>query len=351
MTDVVNFTFSAGDTDYVTKLNNLIAQINAGAAALAGLNFVRIDTAAQGLNGTQKANARANMGVFGAVDAATFTQLTIAGNYATVNAISAGNAYYSVAALGQTPGVDSFDFLNDGSNAYVWNRANVPLLFGTNAIERFRIEPSGNLLPGSDNSYNLGSASRGLKEIFCDNGTINTSDARKKTPVTPLTAAEIAAAADLARNIGAFRFLASVEAKGDDARLHIGMTVQRAIEIMTDHGLEAMRYSFICHDAWDDEYIDHPAIEAADAVEARPAEYRSETYDEVVLVDGEPVTLQRTRLVEVAPAVAARPAVEAQPARRELVREAGDKYAFRVHELLLFIARGMEARIAALEGK
>jgi hypothetical protein len=39
------------------------------------------------------------------------------------------------------------------------------------------------------------------------------SDAREKTAVAPLTAAELAAAAELAREIGTFRFLAAIEAK------------------------------------------------------------------------------------------------------------------------------------------
>ena len=34
------------------------------------------------------------------------------------------------------------------SNAYCWNRANAPLLFGTNNAERARIDSSGNLLVG-----------------------------------------------------------------------------------------------------------------------------------------------------------------------------------------------------------
>jgi hypothetical protein len=79
--------------------------------------------------------------------------------------------------------------------------------------------------------------------------------------------------------------LDAVAKKGDEARSHIGLTVQRAIEIMQSHGLDPFAYGFICYDEW--------------------------TADES--------------------------------------REAGDRYGFRPDELLLFIARGIDARLSALE--
>lgn len=177
---------------------------------------------------------------------------------------------------------------------------------------------TGHTTPGADNTYNLGSAALGWKELFCDNGTINTSDARRKTEVSALSAAEINAAKQLAKEIGSFKFLAAVAEKGDAARLHIGMTVQRAIEIMESNGLNPFAYSFICHDAWDQQVIEHAAVEAKDAV-----------LDD----DGSVVE----------------PAVEAKGAWTEVTLEAGDKYSFRAHELLLFMAAGFEARLSALE--
>lgn len=184
----------------------------------------------------------------------------------------------------------------------------------------FKILGDGHWLPGADNTYNLGSASLGMKELFSDNGTINTSDARLKTDVSALNAQELAAAKRLAAEIGMFKFLAAVHKKGADARKHIGMTVQRAIEIMADCGLDPMAYGFICHDVWGDAYMDHPAEPGV-----------------VAVVDEEGNVIK--------------PAVPGKPAWREQTQVAGDKYSFRVHELLLFIAAGFEARLAALEAK
>lgn len=180
------------------------------------------------------------------------------------------------------------------------------------------------LLPTTDNTQDIGAAATGFKEIFADNGTINTSDARRKTEVSALSAAEINAAKQLAKEIGSFKFLAAIAEKGAAARLHIGMTVQRAIEIMESNGLAPFAYSFICYDAWDQQVVEHPAVEAVAAQDA------------VLDEEGNVVT----------PAVEA---VEAKDAWTEVTLEAGDKYSFRVHELLLFMAAGFEARLAALE--
>jgi hypothetical protein len=137
-------------------------------------------------------------------------------------------------------------------------------------------------------------------------GAINTSDAREKTEVTPMTVAEFAAAADLARAIGTYQWLASIADKGASARHHAGLTVQRAIQIMHDHGLDPMRYGFICYDQWD---------EQPEQWENIPAEVDD---------DGNVV----------------------REATRELVQEyrpAGDRYSFRDTELDHFLARGAAA--------
>ncbi len=120
-----------------------------------------------------------------------------------------------------------------------------------NNIERVRIEATGNTTPRADNTQTLGSASMRWSTVYAGTGSINTSDAREKTNVVKLTPNEIAAAQKIGKEIGVFKFLSSVQEKGDEARIHVGMTVQRAIEIMEDGGLEPMAYAFICYDEWD----------------------------------------------------------------------------------------------------
>lgn len=113
-------------------------------------------------------------------------------------------------------------------------------------------------IPAVDNTYNLGSAAKGWKELFCDNGIINTSDARLKTPIQYFSDKEIAASKVLAKEIGSFKFLQAVKEKGDKARTHIGVTVQRVIEVMELFGLDPMAYGFICYDEWGDAFEDGP---------------------------------------------------------------------------------------------
>lgn len=172
--------------------------------------------------------------------------------------------------------------------------------------------------PFVDNAYSFGDASHRPTVLWAASGTISTSDAREKTAVTPLTAAELAAAADLARAPGTYQWLSAVQAKGADARLHAGLTVQRAIEIMQSHGLDPMRYGFICYDTWD---------ELPEIVTSWPAQ------DAVLDDAGNVVT----------------PAVEAGSEITQEYRPAGDRYSFRHDELLLFITRGFAARVDALE--
>lgn len=200
----------------------------------------------------------------------------------------------------------------------------------TARTERLRINNIGHVLAGTDNQQTLGTAGKRWSVVYAGTGTINTSDAREKTPVSELTVNELNAAKQLAKEIGTYKWLSAAEAKGDKARLHIGMTVQRAIEIMEANDLDPMAYGFICYDEWDAMTVDHPAIEASDAVEGKDA-----------------VTDEDGNVIE--SAVEAIPAREAKDAWTEVVREAGNRYSFRMDELNMFIARGFEARLAALE--
>jgi len=152
-------------------------------------------------------------------------------------------------------------------------------------------------------------------------GTINTSDAREKTDVVSLTPAELAAAEDLSHAIGTYQWLSSISEKGaDKARHHAGLTVQQAIAIMRAHGLDPMRYGFICYDQWP---------ETPDVINTWPSQ------DAVLDDAGNVVT----------------PAVEAGSEITQAYRPAGNLYSFRTDELLLFMARGFAARLDALEAK
>lgn len=164
-----------------------------------------------------------------------------------------------------------------------------------------QVDSTGNFSPSVDNTRSCGKAALRWSVIYAGTGTINTSDAREKTAISPLTSAEIAAAIDLAKEIGTYQWLESVSTKGaNNARLHAGLTVQRAMDVMQSHGLDPFRYGFICYDQWQasNEIVDPESGEVIQA--ARPS---------------------------------------------------GDRYSFRTDELNLFLVRGLDARISALEAK
>ena len=98
------------------------------------------------------------------------------------------------------------------------------------------------------------------------------------------------------------------------------MTVQRAIEVMESFNLNPFNYGFICYDEWEQKTETMPAVEAVDAV-----------LDEA----GNIVT----------------PAVEAKPEEIKVIREAGNRYSFRMDELSMFIARGVSAKLESIEAR
>ncbi len=175
------------------------------------------------------------------------------------------------------------------------------------------------IVPSSDSYSSVGTSSTRWNTFYAVTGAINTSDAREKTPVRQMTERELAAAIDLGNEIGVYQWLSMIAEKGESgARLHIGMTVQRAIEIMLSHDVDPMRYGFVCYDSW-------PEIPEFCAV--------WETIPEVVDDFGN-VVQER---------------IEAGSEVIQQRRAAGDRYSFRQDELLAFIARGFAHRLAAME--
>jgi hypothetical protein len=205
------------------------------------------------------------------------------------------------------------------------------------------VYPCGSTGAGRDNAISLGLSANRFSVVYAATGSINTSDAREKTPVDEFTADELNAAKQLSKEIGTYQFLSAVAKKGDAARKHVGMTVQRAIEIMEANNLDPFAYGFICYDKWEEQTVDHPAVEA---VEGKGAWTETIEHEAELDENGEVIKEAWAEVIE----HEAVEAVEAKDAYTEVVQEAGDRYSFRPDEMLFFIARGLEARIEALEG-
>ena len=193
--------------------------------------------------------------------------------------------------------------------------------FSTGNINDVRVSTA--LRPTTDNTVSCGTASFRWSTVFAGTGPINTSDERKKTPVRSLFASELSAGFRLSQEIGAFQWKESIASKGEEAaRLHIGMTVQRAITVMLEEGLDPYRYGLICFDQWE---------EARETVEA--------TYKGTGLFDGEGHEILEIDV----------------PEHEIVIREAGELYGFREGALHALMIKGavhsLLARIEELESK
>lgn len=191
-----------------------------------------------------------------------------------------------------------------------WSSSNTGagIIFSTTALnsrtraDRWSITGDGLLMPLADGNQAIGSPSLRLSAVYSINGVITTSDARLKSEIREFNDAEINAAKALSKEIGFFSWVEKQKEEGDLVREHVGMTVQRAIEIMEKNGLDPMHYGFICHNTWE---------------ESSEVDY----YEKDTEI----------------------PVYKIVPA--------GDRYSFRYDQLNLFIAKGLEARLTKLEDK
>jgi len=287
----------------------------------------------------------------------------------------------------------AFHYSHD-ANGHVFERAVSGAAGGTISwITDAIIDTSGNLLPGTNGTQAFGSTSLRWSQVWCTAGAFNTSDATLKTPLRTMQEAELAAGYQMAQELGTFQWLESVKEKGDKARRHVGLTVQRAAEIMESHGLDPWAYGFMGFDKWE------AVTEIVDATEADDGAYQEqvtrqktkkqtnqqnaveiingkptlkvETVEsdvpvteqiQVVDADGKPVFIDVPEVPAVldeeghvvTPAVPAHqvPMLHAVPVmetatvwkRIKEVRPAGESYAFRSDQLAFFIAAGVAAR-------
>ncbi|WEM32981.1 tail fiber protein [Klebsiella phage phi731] len=210
---------------------------------------------------------------------------------------------------------EKFDSMRGAVNIQApsgWGKTSTPtrILFETCAIgsttrtSRWCVDHNGNFIPMGDGGYDIGWGSGRVNNIYAKNGAINTSDGRMKNDVRAMSDPETEAAKAIAKEIGFWTW--KEQADMNDVREHCGLTVQRAMEIMESFGLEPFKYGFICYDKWDEQTV---------VSEYGPANE-----------DGSENPIYKTI-------------------------PAGDRYSFRIDELNMFIAKGFEARLSALEDK
>jgi len=166
------------------------------------------------------------------------------------------------------------------------------LSFGTVDTERMRINSSGNVkiangiihgggrginmntsrwLPTdssgnvNDNATDCGGPSNRFDDIYATSGVVNTSDQNEKQQIVLLNATEIAVAKRVSKLFKTFKWNSSVESKGSDARVHVGVIAQEVQQAFASEGLDVSKYGLWCFNTWwekeitedDKTYIDY----------------------------------------------------------------------------------------------
>ena len=104
--------------------------------------------------------------------------------------------------------------------------------------------------PYTDNTSNLGDASYRWGTVYAATGAINTSDQNEKEQIENLSDAEKATALAIKVSIKKFKFKDAVTAKGDKARIHVGVIAQEVAQAFIDNGLNPQNYGMFCSDTW-----------------------------------------------------------------------------------------------------
>lgn len=171
--------------------------------------------------------------------------------------------------------------------------------------EFLKLNPNArSVTPYGDNGLYLGHPSARWATVFAGTGAINTSDAREKQQIRSLSDQEKSVAVRLKSMIKAFKFNDAVEAKGDKARIHVGVIAQEVRSAFEAEGLCAESYAVLCYDEWSDEYA--PDFERV-----------------VTTLDGnEVVSYEDT-------------------GKQKLIKAAGNRYGVRYDELFAFIIGAM----------
>jgi hypothetical protein len=112
--------------------------------------------------------------------------------------------------------------------------------------------PQGSTGDNIDNGVDLGLSGARWRTIYAGTGTINTSDFKLKQDVEELDQAELSVAATIKGLIKKFRFTDAVAAKGNDARIHVGVIAQEVEQAFAAEGLNPRRYGMFCEDTLED---------------------------------------------------------------------------------------------------
>jgi len=158
----------------------------------------------------------------------------------------------AIALEGKQPG-DTYpriklDYTN--GRLYVGNAA-VALAMYFESLGSIALGASANFCPITQNNLSLGIDNYRWSTAYLFTAPIVTSDQKNKQDISSLDDAEHRVAVALKGLIKKFRLKDSVQTKGDEARIHIGVIAQEVIAAFQSESLNPFRYGMVCHDEWD----------------------------------------------------------------------------------------------------
>lgn len=192
-------------------------------------------------NGTQIVELKSTNDVDISANTLLGDTLDVRINSSTGTSIVEGNSTDYV--LRNNVGTSATLQLGGSSTRYTWNTA------------RF----SG----AADNTYDLGSSSVRWRDAYVAGGVTTTSDDRLKQQVRDITEAEARVAVAAKGLLKAYKYNDAVEAKGAEARWHVGIIAQDLKAAFEAEGLDAHDYGMFMWNEWWEadvwiEEADHP---------------------------------------------------------------------------------------------
>lgn len=102
--------------------------------------------------------------------------------------------------------------------------------------------------PLPDNTIALGDGSARWTVVYAATGAINTSDERSKQDIEAIPDEWLNAWGDV--EFYRYKMRSAVEAKGSDARWHVGVVAQRIQDAFSARGIDAFEIGLLCLDKW-----------------------------------------------------------------------------------------------------
>ena len=147
-------------------------------------------------------------------------------------------------------------------------------------------------------TMNLGDSSRIWKNVYATNTAIQTSDKNLKQDISSLDDAERKVAFKLKDMVKKFRWIESVEKKGEDARIHVGFIAQEVEQAFSEEGLDARRYSLFCIDKIYEVFRDGVSLDRTQAQnEWFEKESEDETDEGITYVEKEKYSLRLSEVL------------------------------------------------------